>query len=78
MGHYVMNKMLLFLMSVSLLAFGIHFYEKIHTTLIVSIMAIGYVGLGIIVWLNEKKYKHLKQKSKKVKQDKIDYSQNKN
>lgn len=78
MGHYVMNKMLLFLMSVSLLAFGIHFYGQIHTTLIVLIMVFGYVGLGIIAWLNEKKYKHLKQKRQKVKQDKIDYSQNKN
>ena len=61
MAHYMMNKLLIFLMSISLLAFGIHFYGNVPTSWIAIVMAIGYVFLGFVAWKNEKKYRHLKR-----------------
>lgn len=66
MENYIMNKILIVLIAVSLLAFGIQFYGRIPSVWIVIIMLLGYVGLGVIGWLNERKYR----KEKKVYRDK--------
>lgn len=61
MEHYFMNKVLIILISISLLAFGIHFYGSIPTVWITVLMAVGYTGLAIIAWMNERKYKEEKK-----------------
>lgn len=70
MEHYFMNKVLIILISISLLAFGIHFYGSIPTVWITVLMAVGYVGLAIIAWMNERKYKDEKQAYLKRKKNK--------
>lgn len=61
MEHYFMNKVLIILISISLLAFGIHFYGSIPTVWITAVMASGYIGLGVIAWMNERKYQDVKR-----------------
>lgn len=71
MGNYFINKILLILLSISIFAFGLRFYGVLENRSLILILITGYIGIGIMAWINERKYKKEKKEYvEKLKQKK--------
>lgn len=75
MENYVLNKILLFLFSLCILAFGMNFYGKVPSTWIAWVMIAGYLALLGLALINERKYKLIKTKQKNKDNKNIDNGQ---
>ncbi|WP_442638129.1 hypothetical protein [Rossellomorea marisflavi] len=75
MENYILNKVLLFLFSLCILAFGMHFYGKVPSTWIAWVMIAGYLTLLGLALSNERKYKDQKPQSKPKKNKNVDNGQ---